>query len=227
MTEETRQTETVTMSTETNEAEAALKTVISELQQKNKALEDSVTNLGALKGRMGREVGELKSQIEQVRQKNINEPNSEQEYDSFTKNPKSYIRSTVDEETQVLSDKVKELKNTIDYMLVIDKHPEFKEVSFQAKILERQEKERNTGRELTTIDAIDQLKMEEREAKVKEREEAIKKSGKTLEDEKKGTTEAQPGTPSTGTPPTENQKSFDDKLVDDIMSNKNKDGTPF
>lgn len=197
---------------------------LARIEGENIELKRSVDNLAELKGRMGREIGELRahSKSSPVIDENIDPEVVAQQ---LLKNPRQFIKKAFSEDFNAIRDENASLKNTLNYLVVTKLHPEYENKDFQRRVMELQEQEKIGGRELDTMTAIDKLKMSDKEADLIKREEAIKVSGKKLDGEKNSTFGGTSGGNSAGSADT--VKTEGDGVIEGIMKYAEKDATPF
>ncbi len=198
-----------------------MSTALEIMKSEKEKLQSEVSGLKELKDRHAREIGELRTQVNKQTQKTSRsftgdidtDYSPDKDLELINKNPRSYVSSVVE-------DQISELRNTINYQTVIKTYPEYENPKFRDKVINRQEMERNRGFEITTIDAIERVKLEEEKEELKKEKEAFSKSVGILEAEKRGVTGFTGGTPSGGVTNPEEKDTTWERIVGSGRSDK-------
>jgi len=156
--------------------------VIEEMSQKMLALEKQNQELGSLKGKMGREMGELKAAIMKQQHpysepkgfENMTEDEANKIVGEFSKNPKKVLYNLFNEYVDPLIKRVEKSENMLNYFGVTEKHPEFRDKAFQDKVdAFRAQYKEQTGLDLGTMEAIERIKYTEKEVALTEKEKKL------------------------------------------------------
>lgn len=203
---------------------AQLEAQQAELAEERDALRANVDSLTELKGRMGRELGEVRQKLSQL---NTAPPSSQmtakEKVDKFVNNPDEFISSAFNQNSKILLDKIERLENDIGYFATAEQHPEWRNAEFRKEVLAKQLKERENGREVGIVDCIHSVKFEKKEAELIEKEKKYQESVAELEKEKAGITSFRPGSASLST----RKQSTEPDEFDKLIGGKKSDGAPF
>jgi len=152
-------------------------------------LDKTNKELLSLKGRQGRELGEVKKRLSEYTKKkkeentvdldNLSEEDINEALVAFNKNPIKYLNNITQQIVKAVKDEfipvIKESNTKLDrYGLLLD-YPEFKDKKVQDDIINYvTEHKEKTGEELTDRQALERIKVDQKAGELKAKEEAIK-----------------------------------------------------
>ncbi len=203
-------------------------------------LDKKYKDLESLKGKLGRRVGDLETKVktmnapvnESSNDDEMSEEQVEVEVQKFTKNPRKYMRNIHNELIKTIREEVDSVRNSVGYLNLIREYPEFSDKETQNKVIELQQNARDSGKMLSTVDVLENMRIEKKRGELTAQEAKIKEAQGSTDQTKEGLFSSQPGVGTAETVATQNQPkkelteaekvlaSFDKKIV-------SKDTAPF
>lgn len=205
-----------------------------ELQDKLDAAEKDKKNLEALKGKLGRRIGELEETTKRssaspttVVGDDMTDEEAEKMVAAFSKNPRRVIKEIFTQLNDSFDKRLGKAENSANYLHLIKKYPEFDEDATQMTVIERQQQARLEGRELTTVDVLEKMRLEKKEAEITSRETKLKEGGSAQLITKEGVFGAKPGSGSDGESHGKAEPTEAEAIVNGMKNRIGKDGAPF
>lgn len=207
---------------------------VQELSTKVGALESQNKELISLKGRMGREMGELRAAVEKTNKpysspkgyEEMTEEEATKIVDGFSKNPKKVLFELFTEFVNPFTKKIDGVENMLNYFGVVEKHPEYRTREYQDEVEQfRSNWKEQHNQDLGTMEAIDRLKLSKKEVELTTKEKAL--AGQ-VEGQKKAGQFGDGVGGGTGPDSADGSKSPQDILKANILQHRGTaDGTPF